>query len=74
MDYITYDCIAYVRADTDENTTDAAMCYLSYYLSEDIQTEMYITNEGVLPMEKNALMTFLNEKYPSAGWVADFLK
>ena len=73
MDKLSYDRIAYIN-NADENTVDAAMCYLSYYFSKDIQTEMYITNEGVLPMEKNALTAFISEKYPSASWLMDFLK
>ena len=73
MDNISYDCIAYING-ANENIVDAAMCYLSYYFSEDIQTEMYITNEGVLPMEKTVLTAFTSEKYPSVNWLMDFLK
>lgn len=73
MENISYDCIAYING-ADENTVDAAMCYLSYYFSEDIQTEMYITNESVLPMEKTVLTAFTSEKYPSVSWLMDFLK
>lgn len=74
MKHISYDCIAYIRDNTDENAVNAAMYYLSYYFSTDIQTEMYITNSSVLPMEEGALSAYVNEKYPSAGWLMDFLK
>lgn len=74
MEHISYDCIAYIPENENENILDASMCYLSYYLSEDIQTEMYITNTSVLPMEKAVLSTYINEKYPGTGWLMDFFK
>ena len=74
MEHISYDCIAYIPENEDENILDASMCYLSYYLSEDIQTEMYITNTSVLPMEKAVLSAYINEKYPGTGWLMDFFK
>lgn len=74
MEHISYDCIAYIPENENENILDASMCYLSYYLSEDIQTEMYITNTSVLPMEKAVLSAYINEKYPGTGWLMDFFK
>lgn len=74
MEHISYDCIAYIPENENENILDASMCYLSYYLSEDIQTEMYITNTSVLPMEKVVLSAYINEKYPGTGWLMDFFK
>lgn len=74
MEHISYDCIAYIPENKNENILDASMCYLSYYLSEDIQTEMYITNTSVLPMEKAVLSAYINEKYPGTGWLMDFFK
>ena len=74
MEHISYDCIAYIPENENENILDGSMCYLSYYLSEDIQTEMYITNTSVLPMEKVVLSAYINEKYPGTGWLMDFFK
>lgn len=67
--HITFDGKIYVVSNEDANVNKAAMSYLSYLFSNTVQTEMYITNNGAAPMEKNALNAFANEKYPALKWL-----
>lgn len=73
LDWIDYYAVSYIRQSDDENIANAAMAYLSYYFSEDIQTELFITNANALPMEKTTFGKFINTKYPSLSWLGDFV-
>lgn len=69
IDYITFNSRLYIQPSDDSNKNEAALSYLSYLFSNTVQTEMYITNDGEVPMEKNALIAFAKEKYPTLRWL-----
>ena len=69
IDYVAFHSRLYIQPSDDSNKNEAALSYLSYLFSNTVQTEMYITNDGEVPMEKNALIAFAKEKYPTLRWL-----
>lgn len=69
IDYVAFHSRLYIQPSDDSNKNEAALSYLSYLFSNTVQTEMYITNDGEAPMEKNALIAFAKEKYPTLRWL-----
>ena len=69
IDYVAFHSRLYIQPSDDSNKNEAALSYLSYLFSNTVQTEMYITNDGEAPMEKNALTAFAKEKYPTLRWL-----
>lgn len=69
IDYVTFHSRLYIQPSDNSNKNEAALSYLSYLFSSTVQTEMYITNDGEVPMEKSTLIAFAKEKYPTLRWL-----